>query len=361
MRGNLAYDRDLGHGFIAGVEGIYTRFLNSLFYTNIALQDNPIGTGFDGRSLYGTANPQLKVAGRTAVYDVQNESKDYSYSFTGSLQKRFTKNFGGEIAYTYTQAYDIQSLTSSTAASQWGFGRQYAGRQDALDLAHSAWETPHRFVGNASYTFHTGTSLSVIYTGQSGLNFDYVSSGDVNGDGRTGNDLLYVPTGLSDPKFPTLAATGATAPDAAMGQAFDDFISKTPCLNSQRGTIMERNSCSTPWTNEFDVSIEQGVQPLLRALSVSPSLINGQDLSIRLDVINFGNLLNDKWGHQITTSNFSPVFMYSQRGIVLPGTTTAANLTNGVPLASFNTSLNPFTYNNVFSNYGMQVSLRYAF
>jgi hypothetical protein len=366
MRGNLAYDRDLGHGYIAGVEGIYTRFLNSLFYSNIALQDAPIGTGHDGRALYGNtpSNAQLKVAGRTAVYDVRNESKDYSYSFTGSLQKRFTTNFGGEIAYTYTQAYDVQSLTSSTASSQWGFGRQYAGDQNELNLAQSAWETPHRIVGNASYTFRSGTSLSVIYTGQSGLNFDYVSSGDMNGDNRTGNDLLYVPTGLDDPNFPTFATSSSvSASRDEQAQAFNDYISRTDCLNSQRGRIMERNSCQTPWTNEFDVAIEQGIQPLLRSLSISPSVIRGQDLSVRLDIINFGNLVNKNWGRQISTNNFNPVQLYTQTGIVLPGTTTTtgANLTNGVPRATFNPAFDPYSYRNVFSNYGMQFSLRYAF
>jgi hypothetical protein len=150
---------------------------------------------------------------------------------------------------------------------------------------------------------------------------------------------------------------------AQQAAAFDSYISSQECLNSQRGTIMARNSCHTPWTNEFDVSVEQGVQPLLRALSISPSVVRGQDLTIRLDVINFGNLLNRNWGRQISTSNFSPISLYTQKNIVLPGTSTTAgaNLTNGVPQVTFNPAFTPFTYNNVFSNYGMQISLRYAF
>jgi hypothetical protein len=355
MRGNLAYDRDLGNGFVAGVEGIYTKFLNTLFYSNIALQDAPIGAGVDGRLTYGVQprTPTLKVTGRNAVYDVRNESKDYSYSLTGSLQKRFTQNFGGEIAYTYTQSYDVQSLTSSTAGSQYRFGRQYSGDQNALDLSHSAWETPHRIIANASYTFPTRTSVSLIYTGQSGLNFAYVSSEDLNGDNQTLNDPIYIPTGLDDPNFPTFQpSTAITATQQEQAQAFNDFIGRTPCLDSQRGQIMKRNTCYTPWTNEFDVAIEQGLRTL-----------GGQNVSIRLDVINFGNLLNKRWGRQITTSNFSPVTIYSQTALVLPGTntTTGANLSNGVPRATFDPKFDPFTYNNVFSNYGMQLSLRYAF
>ena len=355
MRGNLAYDRDLGHGYVLGVEGIYTRFLNSLFYTNIALPDAPVATGIDGRSLYGTVSgtPAYKVSGRTAVYAVQNESKDYSYSFTTQLQKRFTTNFGGAVSYTYSQAYDIQSLTSSTASSQWRFGRVYSGAQTALDLSHSAWETPHHVVANASYTLPTKTSLSVVYQGASGLKFAYTSSGDLNVDGQTANDPIYVPTGLTDPKFPVFQpSTVITATQQQQSQAFNDFISATPCLNSQRGTIMARNSCQSPWTNEFDVSVEQALRT-----------IRGQNFSLRLDVINFGNLLNKNWGRQISTGNFNPVTIYTQSAFVLPGTntTTGATPANGVPRASFDPAFNPFTYANVFSNYGMQVSLRYSF
>lgn len=356
FRGNLAYDRDLGNGYVFGVEGIYTRFVNTLFYTNLALQDAPIGTALDGRSLYGTASftPTLKVAGRTAVYAVQNESKDYSYSLTGNLQKRFTKNLGGSLSYTYSQSYDIQSLTSSTASSQYKFGRIYSGDQNALTLSHSAWETPNRIVGDVSYTLPTKTSLSVIYTGQSGLNFAYVSSSDLNGDNQA-NDPIYVPTGPSDTKGPMFQAVtiGGVAYTAAQeATAFDSFISSQPCLNDARGTIMKRNVCQSPWTNEFDISVEQAVP-----------VLHQQNFSLRLDVINFGNLLNKNWGRQISTGNYNPVTIYTQNATVLPGTntTTGATLSNGVPRVTFDPNFNPFTYNNVFSNYTMQLSVRYTF
>ena len=347
LRGNLAYDRDLGNGYVASVEGMYTKAINSLFYYNLALVDTPVGTGVDGRTLYGLQpnTPSLKVASRNTVYDVINKSQDYSYSLTAQLQKRFTQNLGGLVAYTFTQAYSIQDLTSSTAGSQYRFGRTYSGGQLETPLAHSAFETPNRIVGDVSYTLPTKTSLSVIYTGQSGIHFTYVSSNDLNGDNQTLNDPVYIPTGPSDPNFPTFGS-------AAQATAFDNFISSTSCLNSQRGQIMERNSCDTPWTNEFDVSAEQAV-----------TTIRGQNVSLRLDIFNFGNLLNKNWGRQISTGNFSPVTLYSARGMVLPGTTTTtgANLTNGVPNATFNTGFNPFNYDNVFSNYSMQLSVRYSF
>jgi hypothetical protein len=355
LRGNLAFDHDLGNGYVVGVEGIYTRFVNTLFYTNIALQDAPIGTGLDGRSVYGlqVATARYRVKGRNAVYDVQNESKDYSYSLTGQIQKRFTQNFGGSLAYTYTQAYDVQSLTSSTAGSQYRFGRIYSGDQNDLTLSHSAFETPNRIVGDISYSFPSNTSFSVIYTGQSGLNFAYVSSADLNGDNQTANDPIYIPLSPTDPKGPAFITKGAvTATPAQQAAAFDSFISANKCLNDQRGQIMQRNTCQTPWTNEFDVSAEQAI-----------STLRGQNVSLRLDIFNFGNLLNKRWGRQISTSTFNPVTIYTHDALVLPGTnnTAGTNLTNAVPRVTFDPNFNPYNYDNVFSNYTMQLSLRYTF
>lgn len=250
---------------------------------------------------------------------------------------------------------EFASLTSSTATSQWRYGRPYSGSQDDIALGHSAWETPNRIIGDVSYTLPSKTSLSLVYTGQSGLNFTYVSTGDLNGDNQTFNDPIYVPTGVNDPKgpvFQSLTSNGVTYTPAQEAAAFDKFISSNSCLNSQRGTIMNRNTCQTPWTNEFDVAVEQALRT-----------IRGQNLSVRLDIINIGNLLNKNWGQQITTSNFSPVAIYTQNGMVLPGTntTTGATLANGVPRVTFDPNFNPFTYQNVYSVYGMQLSLRYSF
>lgn len=356
LRGNLAYDRDLGHGYVATFEGLYTKAINSLFYYNLALVDNPVGTGVDGRTLYGLqpGKPSLKVSTRNTVYDVVNKSQDYSYSLTGQIQKRFTQNLGGSLAYTFTQAYSIQDLTSSTAGSQYRFGRTYSGTQLETPLAHSAFETPNRIVGDVSYTLPTKTSLSVIYQGQSGIHFTYVSPSDLNGDNQTLNDPIYIPTGPSDPKAPVFSAAtfnGVSYTPAQEAAAFDQFIGSNSCLNSQRGQIMTRNSCDTPWTNEFDVSAEQAL-----------TTIRGQNLSLRLDIFNFGNLLNKNWGRQITTSNFSPVTLYSGSGLaVAGGAAGSADLTNGVPKVTFNPNFNPFTYNNIFSNYSMQLSFRYSF
>jgi outer membrane receptor protein involved in Fe transport len=361
LKADLAYDRALGQGYVVTLEGLFTKNINDLFYYNAALQDAPIGTGLDGRSLYGlnTQAPQLKVTGRNAVYKVKNYSKDHAYNLTGKIEKRFRNNYGGAFAYTYSEAFDVQSLTSSTAGSQYRFGRVYAGNQLDLTTAHSSFETKHRIVANGSYTYpKSRTSLSFIYTGSSGVNYAYVSSTDLNGDNQTQNDPIYVPTGPSDTKGPVFASFSTTN---AAGQAvtytpeqqsaaFFAFVNKVDCLRNAKGSIIGRNTCTTPWINQTDISIEQGL-PTFR----------GQNISIRLDGINFMNFLNKNWGRQVTTSQFNPQVLYTGTGIVLPGTNTNANLQTGVPRVNFNPETQQFNYNNVFSNYAFQLSLRYSF
>jgi hypothetical protein len=66
---------------------------------------------------------------------------------------------------------------------------------------------------------------------------------------------------------------------AAQAQAFENFISSNDCLNSQRGKIMERNSCLAPWTNRFDFSVRQSL----------PEIGPAPDGAARH--LNFGNLV----------------------------------------------------------------------
>ena len=42
------------------------------------------------------------------------------------------------------------------------------------------------------------TSISFFYEGNSGVPFTYAYDGDVNADGNTGNDIIYVPKDRND-------------------------------------------------------------------------------------------------------------------------------------------------------------------
>ncbi len=349
LRGSLGFDRNLGRDFIVTLEGLYTRGLNNLFYQNIALA-GPAGTDRNGRVVYGdSANaPSLRVPGRSIVLDVENQSEDYSYNLTGGLTRRFVNSFAGSLFYTYTQARDVQSLTSSTGFSQYRFGRAYSGREDAKTVSRSTFEQPHRVIAQGSYAFRTRTDLSVVYIGQSGAPITYVSSGDLNGDGFTLNDPIYVPQTAFDASeitFTTL--TGDRRPAAeqiqAQAAALEQFIQDTPCLNDQRGQITSRSSCRAPWQNQVNLTLQQGL-PTFR----------GQNLSVRLDVFNFGNLLNNEWGRSTNTSGVQTLLTYRSK---TPGTFQSGSQAR----FNFREDFEPINYDILDSNYQMQLSLRYSF
>jgi hypothetical protein len=363
-RSTLGFDRRLPWDVVGTIEGMYTRSVYNFYYQNTGIVSAPIGNDRNGRVLYGdisssssNVNPTFvsytDADGNAAklgdVIDLTNtKTHDYSYSFTAQLQKRFSNNFEGSFAYTYGRAYDIWDLTSSVAFSNWSFGRAYAGRQDAQELAPSKWDTPHRFVASATYSFPTHTDLSMTAFAESGTPFEYVYGNDMNGDDGTANDLLYVPTDAHDPNEVQFQQNGSLTPDQ-QADLLENFITSHECLNSQRGTIMKRNSCRTPWTKVVNLSARQSLPT-----------IKGQNFILQLDVFNFLNLLNKNWGAQDLGSTNSPSLL-TRRSWVQPDLTKQLKLVDGAqPVFIFN-QFNQFNTQNASSNYALQLQLKYTF
>lgn len=372
LKATLGFDRRFGSSWVGTLEGLYTRSQQNAFYQNLALT-GPTGTvDAHGRVLYGTftatgATPATKGA-RTQVLDLTNSSGDYTWSVTTQLQKTFSHSFEGSFAYTYQQAKDVASITSSTAGSNYRYQRDVAGRLDDMSVTRSKYDQPHRIVATGTYRTSWAMDLSFIYTGNSGAPFDFVygsnggSLGDLNGDGQTQNDLMYVPKNATDAS--EILFTGfngnatAQASAAKMAQNFENFIASTPCLNSQRGSMMQRNSCRNPWVNEVDITIAQSL-----------GKIGGErfkNLQARLDVINFGNMLNKNWGAQAFSDQGSTC------GQICSATVALTHTANVIPTGSTSTTTPAGTFNfsdvyklynsqNASSNYRMQLSMRYSF
>lgn len=359
-RSSLGYDRLLPWNVIATLEGMYTRSVANFYYQNIGLVDDPIGQDRNGRQLYGdipsaagNPTPSRKPVPGTArtLGDVINLSNtkthDYAYSYTGELQKRFSNAFEGQIAYTYGRSYDVWDLTSSVAFSNWSFGRSYSGRQDAQDLYPSKFDVPHRVIVGGTYSFPTKTDLSFNFIGESGVPFEYVYGSDINGDGSTANDLVYVPTDAHNPSEILFQQNGNLTP-AMQADSLEAFINSHECLASQRGKIMTRNSCRTPWTKFMNVSARQSL----------PSL-HGQNFILQLDIFNFLNLLNKNWGAQDLGSSNSPSLLSRRSAVAAPGQ--PLKWANGAQSVFIFSPFQQFTTKNPQSNYALQLQLKYAF
>ena len=354
-RSSIGYDRRLPWNTIGTIEGLYTRQVQNFYYSNIGLVKDPIGHDLNGRAVYGdiasaTANPvPTRPAGVTGdVIAISNQSThDYAYSLTEKLVKRFSNNFEASAAYTYSRSYDVWDVTSSVAFSNWQFGRSLSGREDAQELAPSKWDAPHRFAVSGEYTLPTKTGVSLTWIGESGVPFEYVYGSDMNGDNSASNDLLYVPKNAHDTTQIRFTANGTVTP-AAQADLLESFISSHPCLDSQRGTIMKRNSCRTPWDKVVNLSARQTLPT-----------VQGKNFILQLDIFNFLNLLNKNWGSRDFGSTNSPALLTRRSYVAAPGQ--PLKIVSGAqPVFIYNT-VNQFTTQNASSNYALQLQLKYQF
>lgn len=335
FRTSFAVDRRLPLGFTGTLEGLYSQSVNDVLYRELNLRPAS-GTVEGGRPRY---------AGRLSnafanVTDITNTDEGYNYSVTGQLQRPFRENFDFSLAYTFTRARDVNSVTSSQAFSNWRFNPIDADPNDP-DLRPSNFEVPHRVLASGSYQFgflrRGPTDVSFIYVGESGRPYSYSYNGDVNNDGSNGNDLFYVPANASEIRF-----QGTQAQQAESWQNLNAFIESVDCLRGARGTIVKRNACRQPWSNRIDLRIAQTV-PTLR----------GQGVQVTANIINFGNLLNEEWGLSQFVSN--------QNDALLSTASTTPDANGRVQFRPFGAGKRQFNTSNLSSRYQIQLGVRYSF
>jgi carboxypeptidase family protein len=375
------FDQELPFGVVLTVEAMYRKAING-----VSIRDaNLIGPRMVGGQIYRDRNGRVLyadtvtaagvvtdtsrrwltslrgVAFNEGIIEVSNQSKDYNYSISGQLHKRFSDRLEGTVAYTYLRSMDVFSLTSDRAISNFRFGRQTATALEDYVATTSNFSRPHRILAYGTYSLPWLTDITVYYEGSSGVPFVYVAGGsgtvgDLNGDLVNGNDPIYIPRNATNPS--EIIFTGATA--AAQAQAFENFIAEQPCLDRQRGRIMGRNSCRSPFQHRFDLSVRQAI-PAVR----------GQQLSVQLDIFNLLNLLNHDWGQiklptLAATNNNQSALLVSGR---TPGPLSQSQATFTFDTRLWETDatsthyLNPKPFQNRTqgSNYQVQLTMRYSF
>ncbi len=350
----LGVDKRLPWGMVGTVDFLFTQNKNQMYQTDDNVKLGQVNG--EGRQLYatpnaaGTALTRLRVTDKVGqVVHHMNKSADKSVLFTAQLQKSFS-GVSFNAAYTYANSKDLMSLTSSIATSNLRF-TALDGTLADRNLRPSAFDVRNKISVSGSANLPFGVQSSVIFTARSGLPYAYTYNADVNGDGNSGNDLLYVPKDINDI---TLAVpTGSTA--QAEWDRLNTFITREPCLDQQRGKIMQRNSCRNPWQKFVDIRLGK----------IIPTL-NGQRLEISGDVFNLLNLLNRDWGFNRETSGFEEVNFLTLGTGALGSYDTRGTATQSddrgryvVPAASAFPSLKKAVVNS--SRWRIQLGAKYTF
>jgi hypothetical protein len=354
-KANLAFDKELPWwGIVASTELILSSVKEAIYYEHLNL-GAPTAVGPDGRPLFWNAagfdptnwnrfgNSTRAVSNRANRNRAYNDAiiarpttKGESQQLTLALNKPFSDgDWAWNVAYTYTNATEVSPLTSSTSGSQWGNTVVFdpnanvssTSSYEIQDRFSAALTWKHAFFGNYN------TMVAAFYEGRSGRPYSYAFDNDANGDGRFGNDLLYIPAGPGDVLF------GSAAEEAA----FWEFVASDEYLSANRGRVAERNGARSSWVNQFDIRVTQEL----------PGFMSGHKSELWLDVLNVGNLINEDWGR------IDEVGFPGARGIVEYGGVDAAT---GKYVYRFNTPDSSRIYDSRgISRWSLQVGFRYKF
>ena len=292
---NIAVDQKLPFGFIGSVEYLYNKNINAVHYYNANLKA-PVGnfSGVDTRALYARTDAGVRVNNNVSMGAVLTENDDTYYNaLSVKLEKPYTKGFFGSIAYTKSNAKDFMSA-GSIASGSWQSVRSVNGNNNPL-LSNSDFLVPDRAVGLLGYRIEYGkkgygaaTSITLGYVGQRSGGFSYIVAGDLNGDRVNNNELVFVPNKGSDIKFAPLTVGTRVYTEAEQQAAFDAYIGQDDYLSTRRGQYAERNSSFLPWLHRFDLSVTQDFFVNVKG--------QRNTIQLRFDILNFGNMVNDKWG-----------------------------------------------------------------
>jgi hypothetical protein len=332
LRGNLGYDHTLAWGLIGTADFVWSKTVQDIKYQNLNFIQASATAGVGGRPFF-----TRKVTTLSDAIFLENTDQGHSYNFAYELKRPFRNGLFVQGSYSFGQSKSIMDGTSDQAASNWGFVYVPGNANDA-PLARSNFDPGHRVTLTGSYEIPLFASVrpvvSIFYSGQSGRPYTLVFNGDVNGDNRTGNDLVYIPT-ASDP----LTYTGGTYQD------FLAWINGDSCLAEYVGKIIPRNACRAPWTNVVDGRF--AVQLPYKKFKTE----------ITLDVLNMINLFNSDKGLVRYASNNNIV-----QPSPVPSTPT---LTNNVTGYNIGTLISPtfsrFLRDDLRSRWQMQLGARVRF
>ena len=302
-RSNLGTDFKIPYGTIFSFDIAYTKDVNAMMVRNYKL-GTPTGilnsgTG-DRRNVYLAANQ-----GANNTYVFTNTKVGHQFNITFQAQQTFKKGLFAMFGYNYLVAEDASSISAEISSDAFD-------RNPILNNANKAISSPslygnkHRFIAAASKKYDYGkdkkwgTTVSLFGSWTSGNRFAYVYGGDINNDGTTSNDLLYVPT---DAEIDVMSFTPLTDVNgniqnaAAQRTALKQFIAQDKYLRGLRGKYTEKYGGETPWYSQLDMRI-------LQDLIVNK--LTKQSLQFSVDIVNLGNLINSNWGVQqyATTSGY---------------------------------------------------------
>ena len=283
------------HNWTFGFDFTFTDVVQGLLFQSInrsQVFDNLDGP--DDRLFYAASGDEAKINdGFTNVFILSNTTGGFRYNATLTAE-RALNNSRFYLGYSYGLSKDVSSTVRSSPAANYEWNQAVFGNDP--DLSFSNYDLRHKL--NVSYATvipigSTHLSASFLYNGRSGSPFSVVYQGDLNRDGSSRNDLVYVPRDASEINLVDITdAQGNAVTSQEQWEALDAYISSIGYLDSRRGEVVQRNAAKTPWNHSLDGSF-----------SLAFNYTKQKKATVRADVFNILNLINSTWGKQYFVPN----------------------------------------------------------
>ncbi len=352
-RTSIGFDYKLPYDIDFTADIIYTKSLNDIyqFDANMAPSDTLLFAGTDWeragytKSAARFNNSKVRNA---IVMSNTNQGQGFSASFT--LKKDFHNGLDLFVSYSYNNTMDITANPGSQAASAFTnnpiIGNAIGQNQNTPYLAQSQFATPHRVVGAISYTKeyakNFATTVTLSYEGFNAGRFSYVYSTDLNNDGISNNDLLFIHKS-SDITFKEYKVGQTTFTADEQAAAWDAYVEQDAYLSKNVGNFADRNAALFPWLHRFNLAIYQDLFKKIGSTN--------HKLQLSANILNVGNMINSNWGiaQRLTVNN----------GAVLRSNTDGTYQFNAVSGALPTTTFTDIT--STSTTWGAQIGVRYLF
>ncbi len=340
----LNFEAKLPQNFRFSVEATYTDVLKGIFFQSInRRQEFGNYSGADNRLFYNGTRVNDNF---TNVFLLSNTNRGYRYNINFGLSKE-TENYAGFLGYTNGKSKDVSSTVRNSSAANFEWNQAINSHDP--DVSFSNFDLRHKIVSSHSYNFDFKNNyqlqVSALYTGTSGSPYSVVYQGDVNRDGSSRNDLVYIPANQSEIQLADITDTNGNILVSAEEQwtRLDNFINNNNYLRENRGSYAERNGGRTPWNHQLDAKFVLNIP-----------LKNNDNLQVSFDVFNVLNLLNKNWGRlvfvpNVVNSNFN---LLEFQGVQ-----------NNQPVYQFTLDENakPWVLDVINSRWKAQLGLKYSF
>ncbi len=288
----------MGEGYVLSGDVVFSKAVNSAIIvddTNVQ-----IGTAPDGRPIYFQTDKSIASCAADPLSDpggcdrqgngdyiltnvAGSDAESTSLSFT--LSNAYDWGLDWTFGYAYTEADDVNPMTSSVAFSN--YSSVAVSDTENPGLSRSNYEIPNRFILRMSYSKEffgdNATRITMFASRNEGRPFSYTfNDQEMFAIGPFFNfsddrSLLYMPTGPNDPN---VVFDPGFDQDAFF--AFADSVG----ISGYGGGIVPRNVDFSNWFTKVDLRVSQEI----------PGFSPEQKGTLYFVIENLGNLLNDDWG-----------------------------------------------------------------